>query len=309
MLRDGWQLQGEPGLAASGLAREEHQLRPAAGDRVAERARDQADLESASDARRAGPCPELPGRYDLLHGAPYLDERLTAAQRDKAARLVAHHTRRDRIGLWPDQHLAGHGLGLQPAGGVHDVAHRGVVAAGPQRADQNLTRVDPDAHLDRDAVLDPQLGQGPLHAQRRPHRSFGVVFVGERGTEQGDDGVADDLVDSAAEIGDIAHEPLETPIDELLHVLRVGALRAGREADEIGEQDGGDPAFVLTNDQRAPTAWAETGAVGCRRPAGRARHAARIEAPEGRARLDTGVAPFVRAIAARPRRVRPRPAG
>lgn len=37
-----------------------------------------------------------------------------------------------------------------------------------------------------------------LHAQRRPHGPLGVVLVGDRGPEEGDDGVTDDLVDLAA---------------------------------------------------------------------------------------------------------------
>ena len=67
-----------------------------------------------------------------------------------------------------------------------------------------------------------------LHAQRGAHRPLGVVLVGHRRAEQGDDGVADDLVDPPAEGGDVVHQPLEAAVDEVLHLLGVAASRTGR---------------------------------------------------------------------------------
>ena len=83
-----------------------------------------------------------------------------------------------------------------------------------------------------------------LHAQRGPHGPLGVVLVGDRRTEQGDDGVADDLVDPAAEGVDVGHEPLEAVVDQVLHLLGVAGLGQRREADEVGEQDRDDPTLV-----------------------------------------------------------------
>ena len=173
---------------------------------------------------------------------------------------------------------------LQPLGGVHHVAHGGVVAAGPQRADQHLAGVDADAHLDRRTPTSaPVGGQRLLHAQRGPHRPLGVVLVGDRRAEQGDDGVADDLVDLAAERGDVADEPLEAAVDQVLDLLGIGRLAERREADQIGEDHGGDPPLVAPGDQRLAAGRAEACALGGDGTAARAGHPVSIRADRPRA--------------------------
>ena len=57
------------------------------------------------------------------------------------------------------------------------------------------------------------------------HGALGVVLVGDRRAEQGDDGVADDLVDPAAEVGDVGGQALEAAVDEVLDLLGVAASR------------------------------------------------------------------------------------
>ena len=119
-----------------------------------------------------------------------------------------------------DDDLVRAGDRLQPARGVHDVAHRGVVAAGAQRADEHLAGVHADAQVDVDAVLFAHLREPLLHPQRGAHRALGVVLVRDRRAEERDERVADDLVDLAAEGGDLGGEPLEAAVDEVLDVLR-----------------------------------------------------------------------------------------
>ena len=86
--------------------------------------------------------------------------------------------------------------------------------------------------------------QRRLHLERGAHGPLGVVLVGDRGAEQGDDRVADDLVDLAAEGVDVGRQPREAAVDEVLDVLGVAPLGQRGEADEVGEQHGDDPAFV-----------------------------------------------------------------
>ena len=114
----------------------------------------------------------------------------------------------------PDQHASRRSRGLQAGGGVHDVAHGGVVAAGPQRADEHLARVDADPNADGQVQVGHELGDRTLHPQRRPDSPLGVVLVGHRSPEQGDDGVTEDLVDPPAEARHVLHEPLEQPVDQ-----------------------------------------------------------------------------------------------
>ena len=65
-----------------------------------------------------------------------------------------------------------------------------------------------------------EMGERRLHSQRRPHGAFGVVLVGDRGTEQGEDSVAEDLVDPASERGDVVDEQLKAGVDQPLDGFR-----------------------------------------------------------------------------------------
>ena len=87
-------------------------------------------------------------------------------------------------------------------------------------------------------------GQRVLHPQRRPHRPLGVVLVGDRGAEEGDDGVAEQLVDAPTEQLDVGDEALEARLHQALHPLRVEVLGERRVADEVGEQHGDDAPLL-----------------------------------------------------------------
>ena len=86
--------------------------------------------------------------------------------------------------------------------------------------------------------------QRVLHPQRGAHGPLGVVLVGDRRAEQGDDGVAEQLVDAAAEQLDVGHEALEARLHQALHPLGVEVLGERRVADEVGEQDGDDAPLL-----------------------------------------------------------------
>ena len=58
-----------------------------------------------------------------------------------------------------------------------------------------------------------EAGQRLLHPQPGAHGPLGVVLVGDRRAEQGDDGVAEQLVDAAAEQLDVGDQPLEAGLD------------------------------------------------------------------------------------------------
>ena len=62
-------------------------------------------------------------------------------------------------------------------------------------------------------TLVDEAGERRLHPQRRPHRPLGVVLVGDGRAEQGDDGVAEQLVDAPAERLDVGDEALEARLD------------------------------------------------------------------------------------------------
>ncbi len=160
----------------------------------------------------------------------------------------------------PDQDLPGLCNGLQAVRSVHDVAHRGVVAAGAQGAHQDFTRVHADPHLD--AVRDARdvLGDRLLHAQGGAHGALAIVFVGDRRAEQGEDRVTDDLVDLSAESSDIRHEALEAVVDQVLQLLGIHGLGKACEAHEVGEKHRDHPTFIRARHQAVPANGAEPGA-------------------------------------------------
>ena len=118
----------------------------------------------------------------------------------RAHRLVLDDRLGGGVGRRPDEDAPGRRGHLQPLGDVDRVTKRGVVAAGPQRPDQHLAGVHPDAHLHADEPSRAGvLGERLLHPQRGAHGPLGVVLVGDGRPEQRHDGVADDLVDAPAE--------------------------------------------------------------------------------------------------------------
>ena len=285
-------LVGQPALAHADVRDQQHEQGPVVGERGLHGVLEDRELLVATDqgdvvAPLAGPRGD-----DRRPGLPGLDGLDPAPDRQVAARLVGDGPRGGRVGRGSDEDLARLGGGLQTGRGVHDVAHRGDGASGPHGPHQHLARVDADAQTQRV----PQIGRlGPHHlveAQRGPDGPLGVVLVGDGRPEQGDDGVAHDLVDPAAERRDLRGQPFEAPVDQVLDPLRVELLRQGGEPDQVGEEDGDDPTLVLGTTERVATRCAEPGVGAGRRAAGRAGHGASVRADE---------APTAQVAQARPR--------
>src|SRR5581483_8025308 len=79
--------------------------------------------------------------------------------------------------------------------------------------------------------------------ERGPYRPLGVVLLRDRRPPDGHDRVADELLHRAAVDLDQAAAAVEIAREELAHLLGVARLRQGREADEVGEEDGDEPAL------------------------------------------------------------------
>ena len=97
-----------------------------------------------------------------------------------------------------------------------------------------------------------KLGCADLVAERRhggdqvercPHSTLGVVLGRGRRAPDGHHRVADELLDRAAVELDQPTAGVEVAGEELAHLLRIAALRERREADEVGEEDGDEPAL------------------------------------------------------------------
>jgi hypothetical protein len=65
-----------------------------------------------------------------------------------------------------------------------------------------------------------------------------AVLVGDGRAEQGHHAIAGVLVDRALEPVHLGRDALEAAVDDLVHLVRVEPLGHGREAREVGEEDG-----------------------------------------------------------------------
>ena len=68
--------------------------------------------------------------------------------------------------------------------------------------------------------------------------------MGDRRAEQRHHGVADELLDGPAEALELGPQLRVVRREQAAHVLRVERLRAGGEADEVGEEDAHDLALL-----------------------------------------------------------------
>jgi hypothetical protein len=132
---------------------------------------------------------------------------------------------------------------LQPRRRVHDVAgHQPFAELRPRlESHHRLARVDSDPHLERErGVCRVQLLDRLEQAKTGPHRPLGVVLVRDRRAEHRHHGVADELLDRAAEPLELLPQPPVIRPDPRPHVLGIDSVRSRREADQVAEQDGDD---------------------------------------------------------------------
>ena len=233
------QLLGQAALADAGLAH--HSTSCGAAARSTAVVSAWRSSPSSCSRPTSGACDRRgggPGGASASMAIHAVDRLLATLDLTVAERARSASTR--GVAAWvagPTTTWPGAAMRLQAAGDVHDVAHRRVVAAGAQRADQHLAGVDADAHAHVDAESSAVAGERALHLQRGPHGALGVVLVGDRRAEQRDDRVADDLVDPAAEGGDVGRRAARSTGRRGSSPARGRASRDMRgEADEVGEQ-------------------------------------------------------------------------
>ena len=120
---------------------------------------------------------------------------------------------RRAVGRLPDEDAAGRGGVLETERGDDDVA-RGHPLAG--RVGRRRDRRTPRRSLTPTRTCRSSRGSSPVQLldrltdlEGREHRTLGVVAVGDGGAEEGHHGVADVLLDMAAEALDLAPHGLE----------------------------------------------------------------------------------------------------
>ena len=175
-----------------------------------------------------------------------------------------------------DEDGSGRRQRLQACCEVDHIAHRCIRIGAGDRADDHFAGVDADSQFEFRAEIG--LGVGELrdrrvHLHRGPNGPIRIVFVGDGGSEDGENTVAEDLVDPSAERGDVVLQPLEGAIDETLHTLGVQFLAERGVADDVGEDHRDDPALLCRRAEHlVPTERAEPCSFGERPRTGDAGH-------------------------------------
>jgi hypothetical protein len=138
--------------------------------------------------------------------------------------------------------------------------------------DERLTGLHADPHGEREvAEALVELVDREGDPKRAQQRSLRVVLVRDGSPVHRHDGIADELLDRAAEAFDLAAHPIVIAGEGPADVLGIGPIGAGRELHEVAEQDRDDLAFLArtrSGPDRGATGSAELCGVGVVVPAG-----------------------------------------
>ena len=151
------------------------------------------------------------------------------------------------VRLLADEDVALPGTLLEPSSDIDRVAGCELLV-GRTAPDDHLARVDAGACLDANAVLLREPVVEPLeslsHLQRRPDGPKRIVLVQHRYPEDGDDRVADELLDGAAVTLERCLHRVEVPPHDASERLLVESLPERSGVGDIGEDDRDNPSSV-----------------------------------------------------------------
>jgi hypothetical protein len=243
------ELRHQPALADPRLADDRDELRPVSIHDPLEGVLERGELPGPPDERFFRDLREVcaqPGkrRERLPH-----DDRLRLPPcSDRLGGSVADRPARREVGRLVDQDRVDRGGALEPRGGVHDVppGHAFALARSGVERDERLAGGDaePDVEVELRIGL-VEDGDRVPHFERGPDRPFGIVAVRPWRSEQTADGVADELLDVAAEASEVVPDvPVVRP-EHTADVFRVGAFRALGRADHVAEERGDDLSLLV----------------------------------------------------------------
>src|SRR5512133_1015003 len=236
------QLGEEPALADPGDADERHELWRSLAHRPLESGDEQLDLAVATDERRGRRAGDIDAETGAcLERLPRRNRLRLSSRRHGLGAAVCNRAFRGSGRLLPDEDAVDRRRRLQPRGGVDDIAGgnpRSLVRP-CVHGNQSLAGVDADADVQVRLVHSPVADR-----ERRPHGSLRIVFVRHRRSEEGYDGIADELLHRPAEALELLANARVIVRQEGANVFGVEPFRLGRRADEIAE-DGGDDLPLL----------------------------------------------------------------
>ena len=160
------------------------------------------------------------------------------------------------MGRRADEHAVDRSRRLQARGGVDHVAGDKCLTFGRVRVERDERL--PGVH--RRTNLEPVLDQRVAHGERGPHCALRVVLVRDGRAEDGHHGVADELLDGAAEALELVPGAGVVRRERRTYVFGIGGLGTGRVADEVDEDDADDLALLACRLARRAERRAASGA-------------------------------------------------
>ena len=109
--------------------------------------------------------------------------------------------------------------------------------------------------------LSPSRAVRAIMSSGGAERAFRIVLMRDRRAEQGEQRIADELVDEAAKALHGRGQFLEQFVLQRLHDLRVEPLAERGEAAQVGEQDRYRPAIGIAQRRRCPCASGSGGGI------------------------------------------------
>ncbi len=292
-LRPQEELRGETALPHTGVAVDRDEVRPALGRRSPEHRQEQRELLVTTDHR--GVKPRHPAVLDGCRPLQQLHRRhrLSLSFQVEPRRLAEPEAPRSSGGSLRRQDAAGLRGALETCRDVHRIARHHRLAGLRIDGREDLTGVDPDPDLQRDAAGGHEpvvhVAQPLPHPERRPEGADGVVFVRGRNTEDRHHRVADELLDRAAFGLDLLTHRREVARHHLAEVFGVEPFAELRRTGDVGEQDRDDPALFgrVVGVERQPARRTEPSVwwkIGAAAGTGARRHRRLVSRPD-RARL------------------------
>ena len=225
-------------------------------------------------ARATAPPSEQPIRLDRLPAALDLE---------RPGRLRVEPLSHTPPGGRRDEHLSDPRSLLEPRGDVDRIPHHARLRPVPHRTRHDQPAVDPDSERERRRRPLGSPADGLLHRERGLDGAHGVVLVCDGSAVDGHDRVADELLDPPLSPLDFLGQLREGVGHQSAELLGIEVLGERREADEVGEEHGHDPALAGGSRRLSPSG------VRPRLDAGAAGRAEGGAARQGRAAAGTGL--------------------
>ena len=243
------QLAEQPALAQARLAddRDGRTLSAAGRHRgLAQR----AELSVPTDERRAPALGTVGMRgFDATGHFVRRGRGRSPFQGEVAERAEGERARDEALRRFRNDDRSRRRRGLEPRCHVHDVPERRVLDGRPGAdvAQDDKAGVDAEPRVETGEPGVRKRFAVPVdrvdHLERREDGALRIVLVGRRGAEIREDRVAEHACDRAVVARDRRHQRRERAAHDVGPLFGIAALREGRRAGDVAEDDGADPAL------------------------------------------------------------------